>query len=103
MLRFDTAAILVVDGNAFVTVGDVRDYCIEQQSGVVRFEERRSLALDELIESPLIEDKIVRLRVLVKSRVLQKVSKAFTSFWHCAYVVDDGKFLRALFLPKSQS
>ena len=76
IVRFDTASVLIVHGNASIAIADVRDNCIEQQPRIVRLQKSGCCSLDESIETARIEDVVVRIGILIKCGVLPKFSPA---------------------------
>ena len=83
-----------------VCVGYISDNGIEKQPRVISFQEGGSLPLDKCVKSSLIKDVIVFVGVLVECGVLASViaQTCLKRYTNVAYVVDDCKFFRALFL-----
>lgn len=91
---------MVVDRHAGVVVRDVGHNGVQKQPRVVVRQECGCLAFDECIETTLVEDVVVCIRVLVEGGILERsaglhrVARALVLL----YIIDDGKFLGALFL-----
>ena len=53
-----------------VTVGYVGHYGVQQKPRIVSHKKCRRLALDESIEAPFIENKVILVRILIEGGVL---------------------------------
>lgn len=74
IVSLDTTSIFIIYRHTLVAVGHVRDDRVEQQSWVVRSQESRCFTSYEDIEATGIEDVVIRVRVLIESRVLRLIS-----------------------------